>query len=107
MNKEKPLMHTISIQGETRVQGFCDAVRSRNGGCVTPGTMASSAARDKRRIFEATHIFPLPYESIWKASNYSRWILNPPNREEIYGGKFNSVQNGLLLQRDIHALFDS
>jgi hypothetical protein len=52
--------------------------------------------------FEAAHIFPLAYEGHWSQFNYGRWISLPSET----GGTINSVQNGILLRNDIHALFD-
>jgi hypothetical protein len=53
--------------------------------------------------FEAAHIFPLAYEQHWIDNAYSRWVTVPATS----GGPINSVQNGMLLKSDIHALFDS
>jgi hypothetical protein len=54
---------------------------------------------------EAAHIFPLAYEAEWNAKNYGRWINIPPAIVSV--GSINSVQNGMLLESAIHALFDS
>ncbi|KAG4444160.1 hypothetical protein IFR05_000389 [Cadophora sp. M221] len=105
INNETPLLRTISLQTGTRVQAFTDAVRSRDGRCVISGKIAF-AHLDFWTGFEAAHIFPLAFEGIWKDYNYGRWVLTPPDEEEIKGGKINSSQNGLLLRSDIHQLFD-
>jgi HNH endonuclease len=52
--------------------------------------------------FKAAHIFPLAYEGHWIDQNYDRWITIQP----IRGGSINSVQNGLLLDANIHQLFN-
>jgi hypothetical protein len=96
----------ISQQNGTRVQAFCDAVRSRDRRCVITGQWVISAVHGIWAGFEAAHIFPLAFEGIWKDHNYGRWIESPSKGEEIRGGKINSVQNGLLLRSDIHQLFD-
>jgi hypothetical protein len=54
--------------------------------------------------FEAAHVFPLQHESIWINEGLSRWVTNMPN--EVGVPRINSTQNGLLLKRDIHYLFD-
>jgi hypothetical protein len=93
----------MSLVSGTRVQSFCDAVRSRDRRCVISGTKAGRADRDVWTGFEAAHIFPLAYEGEWTQEGYSRWITIPSER----GGTINSVQNGLLLRGDIHQLFGS
>ena len=56
-------------------------------------------------MFEVAHIFPLAYEDIWDKSNYSSWITVPPANES--DGTIHSVQNGILLSANMHALFDA
>jgi hypothetical protein len=97
-----PLTRTISLQTGTRVQSFCDTVRSRDRRCVISGKEAKGADYNFWFGFEAAHIFPLACEGHWLNYNYDRWISLSP----IKGGKINSVQNGLLLKSDIHQLFD-
>jgi HNH endonuclease len=53
--------------------------------------------------FEAAYIFPLAYEGHWAQHSYDRWITIRPDT----GGSINSVQNGMLLRRDIHSDFDN
>ncbi len=96
----------MSQQTGTRVQAFCDAVRSRDRQCVITGERAVDADINDWTGFQAAHIFPLAFEGLWKECNFGRWIKSPSNGEEIKGGKINSVQNGLLLRSDIHQLFD-
>ncbi|KAL0634241.1 hypothetical protein Q9L58_006859 [Maublancomyces gigas] len=61
------------------------------------------AMMSAREIGNAAHIFPLAYEGHWMEHNYSHWITIQPST----GGPINSVQNGMLLTADAHALFDS
>jgi len=79
---------------------FRDAIRMRDRRCVITG---QEVINGFWRSFEAAHIFPLAYEAHWLQHDYGRWITKPPAR----GGTINSVQNGFLLRRDIHGLFDS
>ena len=101
-----PLLRTISLQSGIRVQAFTDAIRLRDGRCVITGILPAAPNRGLWTGLEAAHIFPLAYEGIWMNHNYGRWISIPPDGEEIKGGKINSAQNGLLLRKDIHTLFD-
>jgi hypothetical protein len=81
---------------------FRDAVRERDRRCIITGEAALRADYGIWRGFEAAHIFPLAYEQHWKDYNYSRWITIP----DADGGNTNSIQNGMLLRGDVHALFD-
>ncbi|KAG9232996.1 HNH endonuclease-domain-containing protein [Amylocarpus encephaloides] len=101
INNETPLTRMISQQTRTRVQAFCNAVRSRDRRCVITGREVLTAQYDLWAGFEVTHIFPLAFEGLWKEYNYDHWIKSPSN-----GGKINSTQNGLLLRSDIHQLFN-
>jgi hypothetical protein len=92
----------MSLQTGSRVQSFCDAVRSRDRQCVISKKVVPSGAFQWFG-FEAAHIFPLAYEGHWNQYNFGRWISLQPER----GGLINSVQNGLLLRSDIHQLFDA
>ena len=55
--------------------------------------------------FEVGHVFPLAYEEKWNNCNFNQWITIPPASES--DGTINSVQNGMLFTRDMHAMFDS
>ncbi|RPA89459.1 hypothetical protein L873DRAFT_1721768, partial [Choiromyces venosus 120613-1] len=66
-----------------------------------PGTVGNTDWRG----FKAAHIFPLAYEQYWNQCNYGRCITIPPANES--DGSINSVQNGILLRRDIRDYFDS
>ena len=87
----------------SRVVGFRNAVRARDGRCVVSGKVVPGAQYDRWWGFEAAHIFPLAYEDHWNRNNYSRWITC----HSATGGSINSVQNGLLLRADLHILFDN
>lgn len=89
----------------TRVAAFRDAVRERDRRCVITGKVVLDAEYGFWTGFDAAHIFPLAHEGHWKQHNYGCWITIPPAIESA--GSINSVQNGMLLKQDIHALFDS
>jgi hypothetical protein len=96
------LVRTISVSGGTRVRSFRDEVRERDRRCAITGKEAVNADLGSWSGFEAAHIFPLAYEEHWTANGFGRYItIDPPA-----GGSINSVQNGLLLRADIHAMFD-
>ena len=65
------------------------------------GLLASSGVWTK---LEAAHVFPLESENLWNQFGYSRWITNMNETTGI--SKINSVQNGLLMKRDLHSAFD-
>jgi hypothetical protein len=95
------LSHSVS----GRENRFRDGVRARDGRCVITGLVNTLAPFGSWDVFEAAHVFPLQHESIWIHQGYGRWVTNMPN--EIAASRINSTQNGLLLKRDIHPLFDS
>jgi len=101
VNDEAWLVRTISLASGTRVAPFRNAVRERDRRCIITGKSAVKA-RGSWVGFEAARIFPLAYEGHWKDHNYGRWITIQPDT----GRSINSVQNGMLLDNTIHALFD-
>jgi hypothetical protein len=105
MNDEPIVTRAFSLQSGTRVHEFSDAVRQRDGRCVVSGKRAVHAKRGLWAGFEAAHIFPFAWEGYWNQHNYGRWITIPPEKEGA--GTINSVQNGLLLRKDLHTLFDT
>ena len=92
----------MSIASGSRVAEFRNSVRQRDRRCVITGRPALRAEYGNWRGFEAAHIFPLAYEAHWIEYGYGQWITIQPNT----GGSIDSVQNGILLRKDIHALFD-
>ncbi|KAF1812074.1 hypothetical protein P152DRAFT_466867 [Eremomyces bilateralis CBS 781.70] len=98
------LVRTISHATGTRVASFCESVRSRDRKCVISGlNIITLGGIDIWDGFEASHIFPLAYESHWINNDYGRWVSIEPPR----GGTINSVQNGILLDSVMHQLFDN
>ncbi|KAG0131595.1 hypothetical protein HOY82DRAFT_578572 [Tuber indicum] len=62
--------------------------------------------RDRKYVISGTaaHIFPLRHKSLWIAKNLGRWITD---MEDATGSsRINSIQNGFLLQKDVHDPFD-
>ena len=53
---------------------------------------------------EAAHVFPPERENLWDEFGYSMWITNMDETTGI--SKIDSVQNGLLIKRDLHSAFD-
>jgi len=100
-----PLIRTVSLQSGSRVDAFRDAVRSRDGRCVATGKKAVNVNIGRWKGFQVAHIFPLAYETYWKANNYGDFITIPPAKRS--DGSINSIQNGLLLSTDVHEQFDS
>ena len=87
----------------THSQEFCHAIRERDRRCVMTGKGACGAAVGFWAGLETAHVFPLAYEDHWVKHNYGNWItLQPESRRSI-----NSVQNGMLLWRDLRIHFDN
>ena len=103
VNNETPLVRTMSQTNGTRLQSFCKEVRQRDRGCIVTDTPFFEGVDNEWQVFDAAHVFPLAYEGYWREQNFSRWItILPANGDSI-----NSKQNGILLRKDIHSLFDS
>jgi len=104
LTEEAPLLRALSLDSGSCIKSFRDAVRERDHRCVITGKTVLRPDLGRWHFFEAAHIFPLAYEDQWNKSNYSDWITVPPASES--DGSIHSVQNGVLLSRNIHALFD-
>ncbi|PUU73050.1 hypothetical protein B9Z19DRAFT_1035641 [Tuber borchii] len=102
---EVALTRTSSMTSGTRVESFRQAVRERDGGCIATGRPAPLAHLGWWMNFETAHVFPLAYEKLWNDCNYSRFITDPP--ADPSHGTINSVQNGILLTREMHYAFDN
>lgn len=107
-NTEKRTADTkVMSTGVKRTLQFQDAVRQRDGGCIITKDMAINAKYgiEGWTGFEACHIYPLSHHQLWVEHNCSRWVIPEGEQAGIDHG-INSVKNGILLRRDIHALFD-
>ncbi|PUU76588.1 hypothetical protein B9Z19DRAFT_1129576 [Tuber borchii] len=94
-----------AIDTGRRCRFFPDAVRQRDRGCAITGTVAELGHHGVWWSFEAAHIYPLAYQGHWDEKNYDRWVkILPANGSDT---KLNSIQNGILLRRDIHSHFDA
>ena len=105
LTEEVPLLRALSLHSGSRIVSFRDAVRERDRRCVISGMRVFRPDLGNWTCFEVAHIFPLAYEDHWNKSNYSRWITVPPANES--DGTIHSVQNGILLTANMHALFDA
>ncbi|KAG0131799.1 HNH endonuclease-domain-containing protein [Tuber indicum] len=103
---DEPWVHRqISHSTSGREGRFCLEIRHRDRKCVISGT-----PNPEHRIqannwfsFEAAHIFPLQHGGYWTQHNYGRWITDV---DDTIGSSINSIQNGFLLRRDVHQMFD-
>ncbi|PUU79003.1 hypothetical protein B9Z19DRAFT_1125724 [Tuber borchii] len=84
---------------------FREKVRARDKRCVISGRQVRLAGYQNWETFQACYVYPLQFEQQWLDKGYSRWITIPPPNES--DGTINSVQNGILLGKEIHLLFDS
>jgi len=82
--------------------GFRNGVRARDEKCVISEKINDGALWDVWAGFEAAHMFPLQYESLWTQYDYGHWITN------MNGGSFriNFIQNELLMSENLHTQFD-
>ena len=103
VSDETWLVRAASVSTATRTEDFRHAIRERDRRCVMTGKGASNATVGFWVGLDATHVFPLAYEHHWVKHNYGDWITLQPES----GGSINSVQNGMLLESGLRALFDS
>ncbi|KAJ8100167.1 HNH endonuclease-domain-containing protein [Lipomyces tetrasporus] len=94
------LSHTVS----GRDNRFRHLVRERDGKCVITGLVNTDADIGDWTIFEAAHVFPVTHEEYFRNQGFSRWITNRAGEHDI---GINSCQNVLLMQSNVHQLFDS
>jgi hypothetical protein len=92
----------ISHSVSGREDAFRDGIRARDNKCVISGRVHRNP--HIWTSFEVVHVFPLEKESLWIQFNYGRWTTDMDDTNGV--SKINSLQNGLLLQSNIHQLFD-
>ena len=100
VSDETWLARSLSV---SHTRDFRRAIRERDRRCVMTGKGARNAAMGCWAGLEAAHVFPLAYEHHWVKHSYGDWITLQPES----GGSINSVQNGMLLEGGLHALFSS
>lgn len=98
------LFRTYSNSISGRESAFRDGIRERDRKCMISGRGGLLASSGVWTKLEAAHVFPLESEKLWNQFGYSRWITNMNETTGI--SKVNSVQNGLLMKRDLHSAFD-
>ncbi|QSS56572.1 hypothetical protein I7I53_04824 [Histoplasma capsulatum var. duboisii H88] len=92
--------HSVSGREDQFRYGVC----ARDGKCVISGQVNPWAQWNNWAGFEAVHVFPVGKESLWNEFNYGRWITNMDDAVGV--SRIHSVQNGLLMTRSLHTLFD-
>ncbi|KAK9237153.1 HNH endonuclease [Lipomyces kononenkoae] len=98
---QRILSHSVS----GREDSLRDGLRVRDGKCVLSGFPNLNADIGDWSPFEGAHIFPLEKEGIWIKHNFGRWITDIDYTNGV--SKINSCQNGLLIRRDLHTMFDN
>ena len=89
-----------------RQNRFRDEIRARDRGCVISGKVNPESAIEVGDwvSLEAAHIFPSAYGSIWNWRRYGRFITDM--NDYPASSRIHSIQNGFLLQSNIHQRFD-
>ena len=103
MTNELWLARINSFALSGREDKFTAEVRARDKKCVITGS-SLGAQWGVWAGLDAAHVFPLEKESLWQHFGYSRWITNMDDSVGV--SKINSSQNGLLLSKTVHDLFD-
>ncbi|KAK9357715.1 hypothetical protein V1504DRAFT_398300 [Lipomyces starkeyi] len=94
-------MSSLSASG--RVRSFPAAVRDRDRRCVITGVPVTQRELLLQRWtrYDAAHIFPVALESMFHNYNFGALVVLDER-----DGSVNSPQNGLLLRKDVHGLFN-
>ncbi|KAG0128887.1 hypothetical protein HOY82DRAFT_541163 [Tuber indicum] len=95
--------HSIS----TRQARFMKEVRARDGKCVISSLEMPEDLIEIEEwgAFEAAHIFPVQWESLWVRFGFSRYITDMED-DNTRSTKIHSCQNGFLLNKIAHSMFD-
>lgn len=93
-----------SFSTSAQEEAFRTRVRNRDGKCVISGATNPLSQASMWPGFEAAHVFPRGCESLWTQFGYRRWITNMDDATGVL--KIDSVQNGLLMSRNVHTCFD-
>lgn len=98
------LLRTCSYNFSEHENAFRDEIRERDRKCMISGRGGLLASLGLWAKLEAAHVFPLESEYLCKQFGYPRWITDTNETTGI--SKIHSVQNGLLMTRDLHSAFD-
>ncbi|KAE8401537.1 hypothetical protein BDV37DRAFT_177871 [Aspergillus pseudonomiae] len=102
LNSPNALCHIVSAHEQTN---SARKLRQRDGIYILSGLINLTVKFNDWFMFEAAHIFPLEKETIWIRDDFGRWITDMDNTTGY--SKIDSCQNGLLMQRDFHAMYDN
>ncbi|KAL1906269.1 hypothetical protein Sste5344_007984 [Sporothrix stenoceras] len=97
----------LSSSAATRLKSFRQQVRTRDQRCVITKVASILGPRfNEWTPFKAAHVVPIAYANEWHDRSFSSLITIPPPwpRES---DTINSVQNGLLMQSNVHQAFDA
>ena len=108
VNNEPWLVRKVSTPDADSAPGFRESVRGRDCRCVVTGERSTFYEKYRKhwdwvwKGYDAVHIFPLAHEQHWVDHGYDSLVTIPASE-----GSINSVQNGMLLRRDIALEFES
>lgn len=100
-SEERWLPRTYDIEIETQHELFTTAVRERDGGCVITGQPVETREFGLWVGFDAVHIFPPSFPQQWIDYGFDTSVTPSDSDDSI-----NSAQNGILLTRQMRALFE-
>lgn len=110
MTNEEWVPRIFSHSSSDQDTQFCGAVRRRDGGCMVSSVPNLRAQANMWQAFEAAHVFPLEYESLWLSMGCEQWIANingVKGNRIIENSGINSVHDGLLTRSYLYQEFDS
>ena len=98
--------HLSTWYGSKRQVAFRLAVRDRDKACVLTGKRPPRPNYPNWKIFEAAQIVPMAQEMYWIDMGFDDLIEIPPAGDSEADSAINSIQNGMLLSREVHVFFD-
>ena len=104
MNDENWFPRAGSFSTSSREEVFRTRVRNRDEKCVISGVINPLSQANMWPGFEAAHVFPRGYESLWIQFGYGHWVTDMDDTTDA--SKIDSVQNGLLMSRALHTCFE-
>lgn len=97
---------SLNISGhEDTEDAFELGVRERDAGCVVSRMAKKDADFNDWVYFQAAHIVPLERQGYWEEMGFADYITD---MDDTTGhSKIDSVQNGLLLRKDVLTAFEN
>ncbi|KAG0129957.1 hypothetical protein HOY82DRAFT_467742, partial [Tuber indicum] len=107
VNQELLFNQHRSNARSARQTKFMKEIRARDAKCVISGIAMTEDLMQIQEwcFFDAAHIFPVQWESLWVKFGFLRFITDMDD-DNTGSTKIHSCQNGFLLNKVAHSMFD-